>query len=92
MAQQPPWREVQGKYQPLYTHLCNLRTREWRTTFNEVEAILGFSLPASAREHRPWWANQRDGGHSHARAWLFAGWDTAEVDLERETLLFRRLP
>ena len=29
-------------------------------------------------------------GHSHALAWSVAGWETAEVDMESETLLFRR--
>ena len=82
----------QGKYQRLYTHLFNLQTREWRTTFGKIEAILGFALPTSARRHRPWWANQRDGGHSHALSWMVAGWETADVDLKGETLLFRRLP
>ena len=24
----------------------------------EVEAVLGFSLPNSARNHRPWWSNR----------------------------------
>ena len=41
--------------------------------------------------HRPWWANQsRGNGYSHALAWTTAGWETAQVDMEAETLLFRR--
>ena len=66
------------------------RTREWRTTFREIESIIGFELPASARLHRPWWANQRGGnGHSQALAWSVAGWETADVDMDAETLLLR---
>ena len=80
-----------GKYQRLYEHLCGLRTREWRTSFGEIESIIGFELPASARLYRPWWANQSSGnGHSQALAWGIAGWETAEVDMDAETLLFRR--
>ncbi len=79
---------ARGKYQRLYTHLCRLGTREWRTTFSEIESIIGFGLPASARLHRPWWGNQSGGnGHSQAVAWGAAGWETAEVDMEAETLL-----
>ena len=53
--------------------------------------MLGFRLPDSARLHRPWRANSRKGsGHSHALAWQAAGWRTARVDLEAETLVFRR--
>ncbi len=82
-----------GKYQRLYTYLCALTTREWRTTFCEIESIIGFQLPASARLHRPWWSNQNRGnGHSQALSWSTAGWETSEVDMEAETLLLRRKP
>ncbi len=78
-------------YQGLYRHLCGLGVDEWRTSFGEIESILGFELPASARLHRPWWANQSDGnGHSQALAWGVAGWETAEIDMEAETLTLRR--
>ena len=84
---------VRGKYQRLYAHLCSLPAQEWRATFREIEDIIGFELPASARLHRPWWSNQPgDGGHSQALAWGVAGWETAGVDLRGETLLFRRSP
>ena len=68
---------IRGKYQRLYTHLCGLRAEEWRTSFGEIESIIGFELPPSARLHRPWWANQGIGnGHSQAVAWSVAGWET----------------
>ena len=80
-----------GKYAPLYEHLQSLKKNEWPVSFTEIEKVLGFSLPDSARIHRPWWANQGgQGGHSHALAWEMAGWKTAEVDLEEERLVFRR--
>ena len=81
---------LRGKYRNLYIHLCGLPAQEWRTTFSEIESILGFELPASARLHRPWWANQSAGNrHSQALAWGVAGWETAEVDMNAETLLLR---
>jgi hypothetical protein len=80
-----------GKYAPLYRHLAELRGREWQATFHDVEEILGFRLPDSARIHRPWWANQGErGGHSHALAWEMAGWRTAQVDMADERLVFVR--
>ena len=81
---------ARGKYAPLYRHLLSAHPgREWRTTFGEVESILGFRLPGSARLHRPWWSNSKKGsGHSHALAWQAAGWRTREVDIEAETLVF----
>ena len=44
---------IRGKYQRLYTYLSSLQVQEWRTSFNEVEAVIGFELPPSARLHRP---------------------------------------
>ena len=82
---------MRGKYRRLYAHLCGMRSREWSASFAEVEAVLGFQLPLSARMHRPRWANQsRGNGHSHALAWTAAGWETTHVNMEAETLLFRR--
>ncbi len=85
-----------GKYAPLHDFLIERfllqRTeKEWKTTFSEIEQILEFKLPKSARIHRPWWANQGQGGnHSHALAWEMAGWRATGVDLATETLVFRR--
>ncbi len=92
MDREQKYREmaIRGKYQRLYTYLCSLPDQEWRTTFSEIEAILGFELPASARLHRPWWSNQGGGnGHSQALAWGAAGWKTADVNMDDETLLLR---
>ena len=81
---------ARGKYQRLYSHLCSLPDSEWKVSFADVEAVLGFELPDSARLYRPWWANQAGGGRSQAIAWMAAGWETAKVDIPREILLFRR--
>ena len=82
---------ARGKYAPLFRHLASLDARSWRATFRDVESILGFSLPNSARVHRPWWSNQANGGHSHALAWHAAGWRTRAVDLAAEVLVFERI-
>ena len=77
-----------GKYAPLYRHLSARRDARWLASFGEIEAILGFRLPASARRHRAWWAN---GGHSQADAWLAAGWRIRSVDFGKETQVFKRM-
>lgn len=77
-----------GRYGSLCEHLRALQETEWRASFAEVEEVLGFDLPASARSHAAWWSN---GGHSHARAWLDAGFRTSELDISRRTLRFRRV-
>src|SRR5262245_24400537 len=60
-------------------------------TFREIESVIGGRLPASARKHRPWWANDAR-GHAHADAWLGEGWRTEEVDMQDEKLVFVRTP
>ncbi|HEX3423456.1 MAG TPA: hypothetical protein VHS33_08675 [Sphingomicrobium sp.] len=58
---------------------------EWTPSFDEVEEVMGERLPPSARQHRPWWANQ---GRAHSLAWETAGWKTSDVDVEDEELTF----
>ena len=78
-----------SKYAPLTQHLITLAKPIWHTTFSEVERILGFSLPPSARSYQAWWANSFDNLPQH-RAWLEAGWETADLNLRAEHVLFRR--
>ena len=79
------------KYRKLYAHLCGLTDREWRASFSDIEAVIGDNLPPSARRHRAWWSNHSgDNILRQARAWISAGWETADVDMDAETLLFRR--
>jgi len=78
-----------GKYDVLGQYLGELR-KELRTlSFSEVEEVLGFHLPISARTHRPWWANDE----THVQAidgWLSVGWKAESVNLTREMVTFRK--
>ncbi|MBC6444875.1 MAG: hypothetical protein GDA50_05490 [Alphaproteobacteria bacterium GM202ARS2] len=78
-----------SKYAGLYQHLCQLGGTTWHASFAEVERVLGSPLPLSARAHCPWWTNQREHGYTHACAWLVAGYETQDVDLDKETITFR---
>lgn len=79
-----------SKYTPLKLHLQSQVTEEMPMSFADVESILGFRLPNSAYRHRPWWANETK-GHVHAQAWLEAGYETAQVDMNGRKLVFRRV-
>lgn len=79
-----------GKYASLFHHLTALGRDRWTTTFAGVERVLGFALPNSARRYRQWWANQANGRHTQARAWMEAGWRTGAVILNREIVVFER--
>ena len=78
------------KYELLQRHLDGLDGDEWQASFADIEAVIGCNLPASARRHTAWWGN--DLTHSHALAWLNAGWKAADVDIAAETLRFQRAP
>lgn len=77
-----------SKYAPLAEHLRTLQANAWQASFVEVEALLGADLPCSARKYAEWWSN--GSGHTQARAWVDAGFQTCELDISRQTVLFRR--
>ena len=52
--------------------------------------MIDSALPASARQSRAFWSN-RSKGALQAAAWLEAGYQTAEVDLDGERVTFRKL-
>ena len=79
-----------SRYDPLRTYLAGRSEPVVHLSFAENERIIGGPLPASARRHRPWWANERSGSHVHASAWMGAGRRTANVDLNLGTVDFTR--
>jgi hypothetical protein len=76
---------VGNKYARLSAHIS---AGPWplTLTFQVIDALVG-GLPASARMHRAWWAN--DASHSHARAWLGCGRTVASVDFTGKSVTFR---
>ena len=81
-----------GKYDPLRDYLLGCDSDHITLSFAEIEAIIGYALPPSAGAHDAWWANSKEGtpsGHSHARAWLTAGY-RARADREAGTVRFSR--
>jgi len=80
---------MKNNYTPLQNHLTGLTQNAWKTTFDEIESILGFSLPKSARHYQAWWANNRQGSR-HTRAWLDAGWQTKDLNFGSGTVVFQR--
>ncbi len=77
-----------GKYSALRDHLEALDENHWKATFKDIEEVLGFRLPQSARNYQAWWANQRTEGHVQCRSWLDAGWETYWLNLESEKVTF----
>jgi len=74
-----------GKYTSLENYLLSLpkHKREVMLSFEQIEGILKFKLPASAYEDERWWLREKEGNHVHARAWANAGWKIQQVDVGR---------
>jgi hypothetical protein len=79
-----------SKYEPLKSWLQARGGPRLILSFAEIERLLGFALPGSARQHRAWWSNQADGAHTQAHAWMDVGWRVWSADLEAEQIEFRR--
>lgn len=80
---------MSSKYDPLRRYLETALADEMPMNFLDVERVLGFSLPDSARKHPAWWSNNI-GTHVGVGAWRNARWKASRVDLERERVTFVR--
>lgn len=81
-----------GKYAPLEAYFRALPKdkREVKLSFEKIEEILTFKLPASAYEDERWWLHEKEGNHVNLRAWSNAGWKMAKVDVLKRQVLFVR--
>lgn len=79
-----------SKYSPLTHHLQMQHRQQIPMSFPELEKLLGFHLPPSARKHRAWWSNNPSNSVM-TQAWLDAGYQSRDVDLEAERLVFVKL-
>jgi uncharacterized protein (DUF2237 family) len=78
-----------ARYDRLRAYLEATTEARVELRFADLAELVG-GLPASARNHAAWWANSRH-GHSHARAWLDAGWHVVDLNLTAETVRFTRV-
>jgi DNA-binding transcriptional regulator YiaG len=78
-----------SKYYPLFSHLQQVGGEPVVLHFTQIEALLGESLPGSARSRAGWWSN-RSKGAVQATAWMDAGYHVKSVNLEAETVQFDR--
>ena len=78
-----------SKYEPLHAYLAGLDDDRWRASFADVETILGFPLPDSARTHAAWWSNSKQSSAA-AWVWLDQGWRTEKLDLVAGRVTFWR--
>jgi hypothetical protein len=81
-----------AKYTPLEKFLENLDKKQNDVTldFTQIERIIADRLPQSAFKHSAWWANEMDGSHIEAHAWMGAGCKVDNVDFARKCVRFIR--
>ena len=78
-----------AKYDPLFEHLCRAGNGPVEMTFDEVAALVGGLPPSATRQ--AWWANEREGRHVQAHAWLNAGREVEAVDFVARRVRFSRV-
>jgi hypothetical protein len=82
---------VPAEYVSLYTYLEHRYASIVVLTFEQMEALLGFSLPAPALTERDWWTGATVPAHRQSAAWMGAG-RTATPNLSARTVTFERSP
>jgi hypothetical protein len=78
-----------SKYDRLGDYLRERGMGQIRMTFAEIERVVGTKLPKS-QKHPAWWSNSTS-NNVMTKVWLDAGYETAQVDVVGQTLLFRRI-
>ena len=72
-----------SKYKPLSDRLSSHGAPEWRASFAEIEEVLGFPLPKTARSGQSWWGDDK-------RAWRDHGWRADDIDHDGGYVTFKR--
>ncbi len=78
-----------GKYSPLKDFLAKQGRELVSMSFDEIEGVLGESLPAS-KQYPAWWSNNPD-NNVMTKEWIAAGYQTESVDIAGEKLVFRKV-
>lgn len=78
-----------GKYYKLESYLIQSEDPIVALSFSEIEEILGFPLPPSAYKHQALWSNSKS--HPIALSWLNAGYNTEQLSLTGQSIVFKRV-
>lgn len=82
---------VPAVYLPLHKYLKNRYADVVVLGFNEIEDLIGCTLPEAARQQQSWWADpEADAASSaQARSWTQAD-RTAKANLQAQRVVFER--
>jgi hypothetical protein len=74
----------------LQSHLERRNGRAAMLTFEDIEEIIGKTLPLSAVKHRSFWSNDNREESSASHAWSRAGYRVAYLDRDQKVVRFER--
>ncbi len=77
------------KYRRLTEFLSESGEKCVTLTFEQIESMIGFELPPSARKYKEFWSNTTS--HPIALSWLNVGYQKIDVALDKETILLEKL-
>ena len=78
--------KVRAKYRGWAEYLLSSNETRVTLTYSQIEEILGFALPDTARKFKQsYWANTET--HSYASSWMAVGYKT-RVDVDNDTVTF----
>jgi hypothetical protein len=77
------------KYVPLRDYLTSYLASQLTLSLEHIEHILGSKLETAAYAFKSWWENDRK--NPQAIAWLEAGWEVENADLQRQVVIFKRV-
>ncbi len=77
-----------NKFINLKNFLMTSEKLEVVMTFDELESIIGYSLPESAKRHRAYFANTDT--HSISKAWMEAGYYVTDLDVYGQKIVFKK--
>ena len=81
-----------SKYAPLQKFLEQQRSMRVVLPMEEIEKIIGDTLPKSAYRYVQWWSNSNTSAHPYSRAWTDAGFHTVRVleTIRSQKIIFER--
>jgi hypothetical protein len=82
---------VPAAYLPLYAYLDRRYAATVVLTFEQIEALLGFTPPSPAFADAEWWTRSQGTTDRHSEAWT-AAHRTAAPQLSARIVAFERLP
>jgi hypothetical protein len=84
---------MSGKYSSLFVYLEKRYANTVVLTFGQIESLLGFALPDSARARTEWWTSPDSSADlpAYSDSWVLAH-RTAKPNLLAGNVVFERAP